>query len=122
MARFVLRNMSKLRIKNATLFVAVLSACLGLVAAGASSHARQTASTVLSEIAYPSGASVSYRRAARKALKLTARYNSPAFSFAAQSENSGATILYRNPNPLTAANHILVVTSLPRASIEDATA
>lgn len=114
--------MSKLRIKNATLFVTVLSACLGLVAAGASSHARHTASSVLSEIAYPSGAPHSYRSATGKALKLTARYNSPALSSAAQSENSGATILYRNPNPLTAANHILVVTSLPRASIEDATA
>jgi hypothetical protein len=113
--------MSKLRIKNATLFVAVLSACLGLVAAGASSHARQTASTVLSEIAYPQAATVSYRSAS-KSLKLTASYNSPALSFAAQSETGGAAILYRNPHPLTAANHILVVTSLPRASIEDATA
>lgn len=114
--------MSKLRIKNATLFVTVLSACLGLVAAGASSHARQTASAVLYEIAYPPGASVAYRSAASKSRALTAAYDSHAHSFAAQSENSRAKILYRNSNPLTASNHILVVTSLPRASIEDATA
>jgi len=114
--------MSKLRIKNAALFVTVLSACLGLVAAGASSHARQTASTVLSEIAYPTGGGISYRSAASKALKLTLPYHWPARSLAARSENSGASVLCRNPNPLTTLNHILVVTSLPRASIEDLTA
>lgn len=114
--------MSKLRIKNATLFVTVLSACLGLVAAGASSHARQAASTVLSEIAYPSGAAISYRSAASKAREFTAACNRPALSFAAQSENSGAKILYSNPDPQAASRHILVVTSLPRASIDTATA
>lgn len=114
--------MSKLRIKNATLFVTVLSACLGLVAAGASSHAGQTASTVLSEIAYTASAPLSYGSAAKKALKLAAAYNSPALSFASRGETVAANKLYRNPNPLSAGNHILVVTSLPRASIEDATA
>ena len=114
--------MSKLRINNTTLFVTVLGACLGLVAAGASSQARQTASSVLSEIAYRSSATISYRRASNKSLKRTAVYNSPSWSFAAQSEYRAAAILYRNPNPLTASNHILVVTSLARASLDDATA
>lgn len=115
--------MSKLRINNATVFVTILSACLGLVAAGASSQASQTASSVLSEIACRSSAGLSYGHASnQRAVSFTAIYNSPSWSFAAQSENRGATILYRNANPLTASNHILVITSLPRASLDDARA
>jgi hypothetical protein len=108
--------MSRRRINNATLFVTVLSACLGLVAAGASSHAHQTTSSVLSEIASRSGATVSYRYGAKQVLKLRSLYNSPARSFASQSE-TGA-VLYRNTNPLTATSRILVVTRMPRASLE----
>jgi hypothetical protein len=109
--------MGRLRIKNATLFVTVLGACLGLVAAGASSQAHQATTSFLSELATRSGVTVSYRYSAKRALKLTSVYNSPARARAIGSE-SGAAVLYQNTNPLTATRHILVVTTLARASLE----
>ncbi|MBD0372825.1 MAG: hypothetical protein ICV60_18415 [Pyrinomonadaceae bacterium] len=112
--------MSKLRINNATLFVTVLGAVLGLVAAGASSHAHRTGSGVLSEIASVTSATISYGHATNQGgSSFTDAYNSPAWSFASQSENAAAHLLYRNANHLTAVNHILVVTRLPRASLDD---
>jgi hypothetical protein len=111
--------MSKLRINNATLFVTVLGACLGLVAAGASSHAHQTTSSVLSEIASCSSATILYRYGANQAASsFTALYHSPARPFSAQGYKGAATASYRNTNPLTATSHILVVTTLARASLE----
>jgi hypothetical protein len=110
--------MGRLRIKNATLFVTVLGACLGLVAAGASSQAHRTTTSFLSELATRSGVTVSYRYNAKQALKLTSVYNSPARALASGSESSAALLLYQNTNPLTATRHILVVTTLARASLE----
>jgi hypothetical protein len=111
--------MSKLRINNATIFVTVLGACLGLVAAGASSQARQTTSSVLSEIASCSSATISYRYGTHQAASnFTTLYHSPAQAFSTQGDKGAVTISYRNTNPTTATSHILVVTTLARASLE----
>jgi hypothetical protein len=110
--------MTKLRINNATLLLTVLGACLGLVAAGASSQAHQTASSVLSEIASATSANLSYRHSSKQSLKLSAVYHSPARTFAAQSEKGAARVLYRNTNPSTPNSRILVITSLPRAALD----
>jgi hypothetical protein len=109
----------KLRINNATLFVTVLSACLGLVAAGASSHAQRSASYSLSEITSATSAQPVYRRASRQALKRRPVYNSLALPFVSQNEERAAQVLYRNTNPFTSFHQTLVVTHLPRASIEE---
>lgn len=111
--------MSKPVIKNATLFVTVLGACLGLMAAGASSHAHQTASGVLSEIAYRSTATASYRHASGQSLSgFTAICNSTAPSSASHSHMRAARIFYRNTNPLIPRTSTLVVTRLARASLD----
>jgi hypothetical protein len=111
--------MSKLRIRNATLFVTVMSACLGLMAAGASSQAHQTASTVLSEIVSVTGGAISYRHASNRALKRTARYHSHPQSFMARSEDRAAVVSRQSTLPPIARDRILVITSLARASLED---
>ncbi|HEV7844365.1 MAG TPA: hypothetical protein VGO69_11760 [Pyrinomonadaceae bacterium] len=110
--------MSKLRINNATVFVTVLSACLGLVVAGASSQAHQTASSVLSGITSATNANLSYSRSASQSLKRTAAYTSHSLLFASRSEHKAPKVLYKNTNPLTASHHILVVTHMPRASLD----
>lgn len=110
--------MSKLRINNATVFVTVLSACLGLVAAGASSQAHQTASSVLSEITSATSANLSYSRSANHALKRTAAYAPRSLSFASRSQHQAPKVLYSNTTPLTASRRILVITHMPRASLD----
>lgn len=109
----------KLRINNATLFVTVLSACLGLVAAGASSHARPSAAYSLSEISSATSAVPYYRRASRQALKRTPVYNSLALPFISQNEERAAQVLYKVADPHTAFHQTLIVTHLPRASIAE---
>jgi ABC-type phosphate transport system substrate-binding protein len=112
--------MSKLRINNATLFVTVLSACLGLVAAGASSQVNQTASSVLSEITSATSANLSYSRSSNQGLKLAAAYTSRLLPFAAQSAQKAPKVLYKNRPALTASHQILVVTRRsPRASLDN---
>src|SRR2546423_11354597 len=103
--------MSKLRINNATVFVTVLSACLGLVVAGATSQAQQAASSVLSEITSATSANLSYSRSAHQALKRST-YASRSLPFASQRENKAPKVLYKNPHPLTASHQILVVTRM----------
>ncbi|HEY0321595.1 MAG TPA: hypothetical protein VGC66_11600 [Pyrinomonadaceae bacterium] len=110
--------MSKLRIKNTTLFVTVLSACLGLVAAGASSQVNQTASSVLSEITSATSANLSYSRSSNQSLKLAA-YTSRLLPFASQSKIKAPKVLYKNRTALTASHQILVVTRMPRASLDN---
>ncbi|MCA1557149.1 MAG: hypothetical protein LC731_01260 [Acidobacteria bacterium] len=110
--------MSKLRINNATLFVTVLSACLGLVAAGASSHARPSASCALSEITSATSANLQYGCASVQAHKRAPVYMSRTPLVAFHSAAEAPQVLYKNRNPLTSRSQILVVTRMPRASIE----
>lgn len=111
--------MSKLRIKNATVFVTVLGACLGLVAAGASSHAHRTASGVLSEIAYRSTGAVAYRHTSNQSPSgFTYICNQAAPSSASLGYNRAAKVFYRNANPLIPRKSTLVVTRLARASLD----
>lgn len=109
--------MTKLRINNATVFVTVLSACLGLVAAGASSQVNQTASLVLSEITSATSANLSYSRSSNQSLKLAAAYNARLLPCASQSKIKAPKVLYKNRISLTASQQILVVTRMPRASL-----
>jgi hypothetical protein len=110
--------MSKLRINNATVFVTVLSACLGLLVAGASAQAQQATSSVLSEITSATSANFSYSRSSNQALKLAAAYHPRLLPFASQSKIKRPKVLYKLAHPLTASHHILVVTRMPRASLD----
>jgi hypothetical protein len=110
--------MTRLRINNAPFFVTMLSACLGLMAAGASSQAHQTASSVLSEIAAVTSASHSYIHSSNQALKLAVAFNSNPLPDAFQSNREPSVALYENRKALTASHQLLVVTHLARASLD----
>jgi hypothetical protein len=110
--------MNRVRLNNATVFVTVLGVCLGLMAAGASSEAHRTAKSVLSDITSATSANLAYAHASGQSLTHTAIYNSTALPFASSGENGSASILYRNPNLQSASRTILIVTHMPRASID----
>lgn len=112
------RFMSGLRIKNATLFVTVLGASLGLMAAGgASSHAHHTASGVLAEFAYRSTATAAYVSNQSPA-GFTDISHPAARSSGSLSEDQRAKVFYRNTNPPVTRKPTLVITRLARASLD----
>lgn len=114
--------MTRFRINNPTLFVTVLSACLGLMAAGVSSQAHQTASSVFSEMAAVTSASGSYRHTQNQSLKLTVAYNSRPLAYAVQGNSEPSEALYKNRQAFTPIHQILVVTRLARASLDSLSA
>lgn len=110
--------MTRLKVNNAPFFVTVLSACLGLVAAGVPARAHQTASSVLSEIAATACANGSYLHSSNQSLKLTAVYNSPTLPRAFLRQPEPPKVQYKNSTPLISNHQILVVTRMPRASLD----
>jgi hypothetical protein len=110
--------MIRLRINHAPLFVTLLSASLGLMAAGASWQARQTATSVLSEIAAVTSAQCVYGHASSQTLKLPAAYSSKPLAFASRSQSKSPEVGSTNSIPFTPGNRILVVTRLARASLD----
>lgn len=111
--------MNRLRNNNAPIFVTVLSACLGLIVAGAPSRVHRTASSVLSEIAAATSVNLSYSHSSKQTLRLAATFAPSPLTFVSQSETEPSRILYQSRTPLAASNRILVVTRLARASLND---
>lgn len=110
--------MTRLKVNNTPFFVTVLSACLGLVAAGVPARAHQRASSVLSEIAATACANGAYLHSSNQSLKLTAVYNSHPLPDAFESDPEPPKVQYKNRNPLASNQQILVVTRMPRASLD----
>jgi hypothetical protein len=107
------------RITNASLFVTVLSACLGLVMTGVPAHAHTQqgiATSVNRSQALVAGAA-SHQLSPQQARKLAAAANSYFQIAACPAACEPAEVLYQNHRALTDKNRILVVTRLPRAGL-----
>ena len=114
--------MNRVRLNNATVFVTVLSACLGLLVIGATSQAHGTASSVLNELASAASANLSYSHSSNQGLKLAAAFSSSHLDFAVKHETVLAQPLYKNTRALTDRNRTLVITHMPRASLDSVSA
>ena len=114
--------MNRTRVNNATVFVTVLSACLGLLVIGATSQAHGTASSVLNELASAASANLSYSHSSSQGLKLAAAFGSSPQPFVVKGETEQAQTLYKNTRALTDRNQILIVTHMPRASLDSMSA
>jgi hypothetical protein len=107
------------RITNASLFVTVLSACLGLVSTAApSDHAQaQPGETVVSRSqAIIAGATV-VQLSPQRTLKLDAASNSFFRIDICRALGGVEENLYQNSRALTDKHRLLVVTRLPRAAL-----
>jgi len=110
------------RITNATLFLTVLSACLGLVATGvptAYAHAPQEGAlaAVNRSQALIATASAAGQLTPQRTLKLAATSNSYFLLDICQSQIEPKENLYRNSRALTNKHPHMVVTRLPRAGL-----
>lgn len=107
------------RITNASLFVTVLSACLGLVMTGVPAHAH-TQPGIITAVngsqALVAGAA-SQQLSPQQARKLAAVSNSYFQIAACQPQGEPAEVLYQNHRAFADVNRILVVTRLPRADL-----
>lgn len=109
------------RITNASLFVTVLSACLGLVSTGAPSaqaHARTGMTAMVNESqALIATATAAGQLSPQQTLKLAATSNSFFHLDICRAQCGGEENLYRNSRALTGKYRLLVVTRLPRAAL-----
>jgi hypothetical protein len=109
------------RITNASLFVTVLSACLGLVMTGVPAHAHTQqgiASAVNRSQALAVGVPPAQQLSPQQARKLAAVSNSYFQIAACQPPHGEPTeVVYQNTRALTGVNSILVVTRLARAGL-----
>jgi hypothetical protein len=108
------------RITNASLFVTVLSACLGLVMTGvpAPAHTQQGIATAVNRSqALVAGNAASQQLSPQQARKLSALSNSYFQIAVCQAQNESAATFYQNSRALTDVNRILVVTRLARAGL-----
>lgn len=112
--------MRRVRINPTPIFVTALCACLGLVAAGAITARVHTvaASSVLSEISAATTANLSYSHSSNQALGIEAGFVPRPLALASPGESEPHRFLYRSANPSTASRSILIVTCMPRASLE----
>lgn len=120
MERACRRFMNRVRLNNATVFVTVLSACLGLVVIGATSQSHRTSASVLSELASAASANLSYSHSSNQGLKLAAAFSSSSLPLALKHEANPAETLYKNTRALNDRDKILVITRrAARASLEN---
>ena len=108
------------RITNASLFVTVLSACLGLSMTGVSAqtHAQHGAGASVTEShALVLKAFSQHHLSPQKIRKLAATNSSYLQIAVCHAEGEPAKIFYQNSRALTDKNRILVVTRLPRAAL-----
>jgi hypothetical protein len=107
------------RITNASLFVTVLSACLGLLMTGVPSQAqtqRGANSAFNQSQALVAGVAVR-PLSSQQVLKLAAACNSYFRIAVCQAHSEPSAILYQNSRALADRNQLLVVTRLPRAGL-----
>jgi hypothetical protein len=107
------------RITNASLFVTVLSACLGLSMTGAPSQAytQQGAGTAVSESQALVFHAFSQPLSPQQVRKLAATNNSYFQIAVCQSQGEPEENFYQNTRALIDKNQLLVVTRLPRAAL-----
>jgi hypothetical protein len=107
------------RITNASLFVTVLSACLGLVMTGVPVHVhtQPDIATAVNRSQALVGGAASQQLSPQQARKLAAVSNSYFQIAACQPAGEPAEVFYQNNKALTNLNRILVVTRLPRAGL-----
>lgn len=106
------------RITNVSLFVTVLSACLGLSMTGASSHAyaqQQGARAAASESQSLVFRAFSQHLSQQQVRKLAATNNSYFQIAVCQSQGEAEENFYKNTRALIDVNRLMVVTRLPRA-------
>jgi hypothetical protein len=109
--------MHKLRLNNATFFVTVMSACLGLLIGGVplEAHARQGSANAADKS--QSATNATEPESPAQAQKLAATYNS-AFSMGGCREHGEpAEVFYTNTRALADNDQVLIVTRLPRAGL-----
>ena len=122
----MINNVRKPRITNSSLFVTVLSACLGLVVVSVpvqalAQHLATMTDASLSAKAKIEVSSISkiQQPSSKQARKLAATRNSH-FSLSNRREyNQPDRVLYRNTKALTNHNQVLIVTHLPRAALSE---
>jgi hypothetical protein len=112
------------RITNGSLFVTVLSACLGLVTTGAPAayaHTQQDGAlaAVNRSQALIVTASAAGQLTPQRTLKLAAASNSYFQIDICRAQGGGEENLYKNSRALTDKHLCLVVTRLPRAGLID---
>lgn len=107
------------RITNASLFVTVLSACLGLSMTGASSyaHAQQGTSAAVNESQALVFQAFSQHLSPQQVRKLAATNNSYFQIAVCQSQGEPEENFYKNTRALIDKNQLLGVTRLPRAAL-----
>jgi hypothetical protein len=105
------------RITNASLFVTVLSACLGLSMTGASAHARAKprASAAVNESQALVFQAFSQHLSPQHVRKLAATNNSYFQIAVCHAQGEPPENFYKNTRALIDKNRLLVVTRLPRA-------
>jgi hypothetical protein len=105
------------RITNASLFVTVLSACLGLSMTGASAqaHAEQDTSAAVSKSQALVFQAFSQHLSPQKVRKLAATSNSYFQVAVCQPQGQREENFYKNTRALIDKNRLLGVTHLPRA-------
>jgi hypothetical protein len=107
------------RITNASLFVTVLSACLGLSMTGVSAqtHAQHRAGAAANESHALVLKAFSYHLSPQQVRKLSATNSSYFQSAVCHAQGAPGEIFYQNSRALTDKNRLLVVTRLPRAAL-----
>jgi cytochrome c5 len=107
------------RITNASLFVTVLSACLGLAMTGihAQAHAQQGIKTAVNESQALVTSVTAQHLSPQQARRFAATGNSYFQLAVCHAQGETAAPLYQNPKALTRKDRILVVTRLPRAAL-----
>ena len=107
------------RITNASLFVTVLSACLGLAMTGVPAHAhtQQGIATAVNRSQALVAGAASQQLSPQQARKLAAASN-PYFQMAACHVHvERVEVFYQNTRALSNKDQLLIVTRLPRAAL-----
>jgi hypothetical protein len=122
----LIHNVHKPRTTNSSLFVTVLSACLGLVVVSVpvqalAQHLATMTDASLSAKAKIEVSSISkiQQPSSKQARKLAATRNSHLSLSSRREYNQPDVILYRNTKALTNHNQVLIVTHLPRAALSE---
>jgi hypothetical protein len=112
-------DMHTTRITNASLFVTVLSACLGLVMTGvpARAHAQQGIRTAVNESQALVTSVTAQHLSPQQARRFAATGNSYFQLAVCRAHGETARLFYQNPRALNDKDQVLVVTRLPRAGL-----
>jgi hypothetical protein len=109
--------MHTLRHTNTTLFVTVLSACLGLLIAGVPAQinaqpvtVKTTSSELVTNVAFK-------QQSPEQARKLVASFNAMFSTGSCRERGQAAQLFYKNTQALADNDQVFIVTRLPRAAL-----